>query len=165
MVVSHMKSSRRHSETIIFKQSWAGARSAGMYMYMSVYVYVYVYVHVYVCVYVYAYVYVYVYVCIYIYMCVCVCMYIYIYMCVCVSVRLYLKMLTYIYINIHTHLCVFGSGHVPVQNFERIEAAWKKNKFHNFKSSESPPLPDKEPLSKGAGISIQHHHQQWRSEC
>ena len=32
MVVSHMKSSWRHSETIIFKQSWAGARSAGMFM-------------------------------------------------------------------------------------------------------------------------------------
>ena len=29
MVVSHMKSSWRHSETRIFKQSWAGARSAG----------------------------------------------------------------------------------------------------------------------------------------
>ena len=31
MVVSHMKSSWRHSETRIFKQSWAGARSAGMF--------------------------------------------------------------------------------------------------------------------------------------
>ena len=29
MAVSHMKSSWRHSETRIFKQSWAGARSAG----------------------------------------------------------------------------------------------------------------------------------------
>ena len=32
MVVSHMKSSWRHSETRIFKQSWAGARSAGMFL-------------------------------------------------------------------------------------------------------------------------------------
>ena len=29
MVVCHMKSSCRHSETRIFKKSWAGARSAG----------------------------------------------------------------------------------------------------------------------------------------
>ena len=33
MVVCHMKSRWRHSETTIFGQSWAGARSAGMFVY------------------------------------------------------------------------------------------------------------------------------------
>ena len=49
MVVSHMKSSWRHSETRIFKQSWAGARSAGMYMYVYMDMYVYIYIYSVVC--------------------------------------------------------------------------------------------------------------------
>ena len=35
MVVCHMKSRWRHSETTIFGQSWAGARSAGMFLHRN----------------------------------------------------------------------------------------------------------------------------------
>ena len=66
---------------------------------------------------------------VYIYICVCVYVHIYIYMCVCVCAFIFENAYLYLY-NIYTqHLCVFGSGHVPVQNFERIEAAWKKTSF------------------------------------
>ena len=98
------------------------------------------------------------------------CMYlcVHVIMCVCEFVFVYAraftcKFQTYWTNNrIRTCMSMRGSGMFPSKIWKRLKL---RSGFHAFESSDPPPLPDKVPLSKGAGIAIQQHHQQWCSEC
>ena len=103
-----------------------------------------------------------IYVCMYVSMCPCN------YVCVCEFVFVYARVFTckfqtYSTNNrIRTCMSMRGSGMFPSKIWKRLKL---RSGFHAFEPSDPPPLSDKVPLSKGAGIAIQQHHQQWCSEC